>query len=216
MFTDNWADKDGQAKRSGRGTPLSVAYTLSPVDAVGSGSDSDGRAPQSAPAPAPRRPVYDWQTRSEEASYIRANSAQSFAAARQAFKRGRSDPAFRQVAGFYAEQGQEQVRRARQAESEASDARVAAQSDETKIDLHGVQVRDGVRIALDRTRQWWEGLGEGKTARARKEPLVIVTGMGYHSTNGISKLRQDVGAALKREGWKVIVETGQFVVNGRQ
>jgi len=135
--------------------------------------------------------------------------------ASRAFARGRSDPTFRQVAGFYAERGLEEAKRAREAQSEASDDLVAAQSSEDHVDLHGVTVYDGVRIALEKTEEWWAKLGPGRVAQAKVSPLTIVTGAGRHSANGVSRLRPRIGAALKRDGWKYVVEEGRFVVKGK-
>jgi len=92
---------------------------------------------------------------------------------------------------------------------------VARQSSDNEIDLHGVTIYDGVRIALEKTEQWWADLGPGRITRAKSEPLVIITGAGRHNTNGVSRLRQSVGAALKRDGWKYVVEEGRFIVKGK-
>lgn len=117
-----------------------------------------------------------------------------------------------------AERAREQLGRSRAAQAETYEALVDEQSSAGRIDLHGVPVADGVRIALERTRGWWAGLGEDRARRAREEEgggFTVVTGLGIHSAKGVSRLRQDVGAALKRDGWRVRTETGQFVVTGR-
>lgn len=173
---------------------------------------------QSAPASAlpASESLRGWEKKSEEASKNRDSSSNSFAAARGAFIRGRSDPVFRQVASYYADRGHDEAQRAREAQSEASDHLVAAQSTENYVDLHHVPVHDGIRIALSQAEMWWDGLGPGsREAMAKRTPLIIVTGKGRHSASGVSKLRQDVGAALKREGWKFSVEEGRFLVKGK-
>ena len=155
------------------------------------------------------------ESRSEEIARSRESSAHSFSSAHRAFVRGRSDPNFRQVATYYAERGLEEAKRAREAQAEASNAHVAAQSSEGNIDLHGVGYYDGVRIAMEETERWWDNLGPGRSTKAKAEPLVLVTGVGRHSANGISRLRQGVGAALKRDGWKYVAEEGRFLVKGK-
>ncbi|KAK7742302.1 hypothetical protein SLS53_004446 [Cytospora paraplurivora] len=151
-----------------------------------------------------------------DAAAARDSTAQSFAAASQAYRRGRSDALFRPVAGVLSERAREQLERSRAVQSETYEALVDEQSSATRIDLHGVPVADGVRIALERTRGWWAGLGEDRARRAREGGgFTVVTGLGIHSSRGVSRLRQDVGAALKRAGWRVRTETGQFVVTGR-
>lgn len=120
------------------------------------------------------------------------------------------------VAGVLAERARDSAARAKAAESETYDALVDCQSSSHHIDLHGVSVADGVRIAVERTARWWAGLGEDRPRRAREVGFTVVTGLGSHTATGVSQLRQAVGAALKREGWRVRTETGQYVVTGRQ
>ncbi|KAF3761757.1 hypothetical protein M406DRAFT_265985, partial [Cryphonectria parasitica EP155] len=143
----------------------------------------------------------DWQT--------------SFQAAQQAYRRGASNKHFRPVAGVLAERAREHIRVARAADSQKYLALVDENSSAQHIDLHGVPVADGVRIALERTQLWWSSLGENRVKAAREEGFTVVTGLGKHSAGGVSRLRQEVGAALKREGWRVRLETGQFVVTGK-
>ncbi len=162
------------------------------------------------------RDISEWQSRSEDSVRWRESSQHSFSAASQAYRRGGSDHLLRQAAGFLADRGLEEVRRARRIEGEKFDAIVDAQSDADTVDLHGVPVYDGVRIALEKAEAWWDRLGEGKVAKARSQPLAIVTGIGRHSATGVSKMRQDVGAALRREGWQFEQQTGRFVIMGRQ
>lgn len=139
----------------------------------------------------------------------------SFRAAQQAYRRGASDRHFRTVAAVLGERVREQRQVAKAAEIHKYYALVYKNSSDSHIDLHGVPVAEGVRIALERTQMWWSGLGEDRARKAREEGFSVVTGLGNHSANGFSRLRQDVGAALKREGWRVRVETGQFVVTGK-
>ncbi|RYP52277.1 hypothetical protein DL768_002489 [Monosporascus sp. mg162] len=83
---------------------------------------------------------------------------------------------------------------------------VDQQSTRDMVDLHGVTVQDGVDIALDRVRRWWEGLGEDRARRA-KEGFTVVTGIGRHNPDGRSPLRINVFKALIADGWKVEVLT---------
>ncbi|KAK0384719.1 hypothetical protein NLU13_7197 [Sarocladium strictum] len=136
--------------------------------------------------------------------------------AAQLHRRGASSPLYRQAAGYYAERAREQARFASQATSAAADLLVNQQSTSRNIDLHGVRVQDGVRIARQRAQAWWDGLGEMRIRKARENSLTIVTGIGRHSVGGVSQLRQAVAAALVQDGWKVQVETGRFVITGRR
>ncbi|KND88678.1 hypothetical protein TOPH_06773 [Tolypocladium ophioglossoides CBS 100239] len=131
-------------------------------------------------------------------------------------RRGASSPLYRQAASYYADRAREQARYAQQATSTAADLLVEKQSAFNSLDLHGVLVHDGVRIARQKTQDWWQGLGEFRVRRAREESFTVITGLGRHNASGVSRLRQAVAAALLQDGWKVQVETGKFVVTGRR
>jgi hypothetical protein len=130
----------------------------------------------------------------------------------------RMGPLGRQGAAVYAERAREETRALAARASLEAEARVARQSSDSSVDLHGVFVLDGVRIAKERVWAWWHGLGgEGssRAAAAKKKGFTIVTGVGKHSVNGVSRLRQAVGAYLRNDGWKVETLTGSFYVTGR-
>lgn len=190
-----------------------------PSSSTYKGTSSASNSPVTEPTtqwqtvPAKQRKAYS--ELALDAAAARDSTAQSFAAANQAYRRGKSDALFRPVAGVLSERAREQLERSKAAQSESYEALVDEQSSPSHIDLHGVPVADGVRIALERTQAWWGGLGEDRARRARAEGFTVVTGLGNHSSKGVSRLRQDVGAALKRAGWRVRTETGQFVVTGR-
>lgn len=140
----------------------------------------------------------------------------ALAAAAQMNRKGASNPLYRQAASYYSERAREQGRHAQQATSTAADYLVSQQSTTRSIDLHGVTVRDGTRIARQRVQAWWDGLGEFRSRRAREQSFTVVTGLGRHSAGGVSQLRQAVAAALLQDGWRIQVETGRFVVTGRR
>ncbi|KAL1881307.1 hypothetical protein Daus18300_001160 [Diaporthe australafricana] len=190
-------------------------------------SSSTPNVANSAPNTPRLKSTTEWQTvqtakprktyseLASDAAAARAATAQSFGAAQAAYRRGKSDALFRPVAGVLAERAREQLGRSRAAQSESYEALVDENSSAGHIDLHGVPVADGVRMALERTAAWWAALGEDRARRAREDGFTVVTGLGNHSSKGVSRMRQDVGAALKRAGWRVRTETGQFVVTGK-
>lgn len=147
----------------------------------------------------------------------------AMASAGTLYRRGASNPLYRQAAGYYAQQARELGRRAQEATSTAADIHVDQQSTNTTVDLHGVSVLDGVRIARQRAVDWWqtrrdsryEPRYESREGQSSERNLTIITGLGHHSAGGVSPLRQAVGAALTRDGWKYRVETGKFVLTGR-
>ncbi len=134
---------------------------------------------------------------------------------RSAVALSRLGPLGRQGAVYYIDRAREETRASLARTSSMAEALVNQQSTSSKIDLHGVTVLDGVRIAKHRVWQWWDNLGEGRERIARQQGFTIVTGVGRHSANGISRLRQAVGAALKNDGWKAEALTGQFYITGR-
>ncbi|KAK7931455.1 smr domain-containing protein [Apiospora marii] len=139
----------------------------------------------------------------------------SYNSAAAAFRKGRSDPMFRLAAGYYAERAREQASAQRNAASIEAGYLVEQSSTADKIDLHGLTVQDGVNIALQYVRRWWERLGEDKARKAR-DGFTVVTGIGRHNSDGKSRLRTNVCKALLADGWKVEVLTGQFLVTGRK
>jgi hypothetical protein len=152
----------------------------------------------------------------EKASRYNQAKREAAASASQLNRRGAGNPLYRQAAGYYSEVAREQGRYASQATSSAADLLVDTQSSRNSIDLHGVYVQDGVRIARERVQAWWAGLGEFKSEQAKRQNFTVITGLGRHSAGGVSQLRQAVAAALLQDGWKLQVETGRFVVKGRR
>lgn len=136
--------------------------------------------------------------------------------ASQLSRKGGSNALYRQAAVVYRERVNEHARQAQHMTSTAADLLVDRSSTNNSIDLHGVTVRDGVRIAKNRTQSWWDNLGEYRTRRAKEQPFIVITGLGRHSASGVSQLRQSVAAALLQDGWKVQIETGKFFISGRR
>ncbi|KAH8887558.1 hypothetical protein GQ53DRAFT_655787 [Thozetella sp. PMI_491] len=130
-------------------------------------------------------------------------------------RRGASDPLYRQAVAVYVDRSREELQVARINSFREAERLVDATSTPSKIDLHGVTVMDGVKIAKARVRIWWEGLGEDRAKKAQMQGFTVVTGLGRHSVNGVSRLRQAVSVALKNEGWRVATLTGEFYITGR-
>ncbi|KAH7151720.1 hypothetical protein B0J13DRAFT_247167 [Dactylonectria estremocensis] len=198
---------------------LDLNYTLAPLpredlEGLETGQASVSRIAKSS-APKRADPMAYTQA-TEKAGYHYQAKREATASALQLSKRGASNPLYRQAAGYYAEVAREQGRSARQAWSTAADLLVEQQSNSSSIDLHGVHVQDGVRIARQKVQAWWAGLGEFRTGKARQQRFTVITGLGRHSAGGVSQLRQAVAAALLEDGWKMQVETGRFVVEGRR
>jgi hypothetical protein len=113
----------------------------------------------------------------------------------------------------------------------AADHLVSATTTPTSLDLHGIDVRNAKRIALQHVEAWWssgvseyarEGKAQGWAAtggvkgRADEQGgFVIVVGQGLHSEGGRAKVGPAVVSMLMKEGWRVQVGVGSLVVRGR-
>lgn len=151
------------------------------------------------------------------AAVLSSPTAADFGAAdlRTAANLRRMGPLGRQAAAVYTERAREARTACTAQVARAAEAQVNHQSTDTMLDLHGVFVMDGVRIAKQRVWTWWSNLGEGRAALARQRGFTVVTGVGKHSVGGVSRLRQAVGAYLRNDGWRVETLTGSFHVTGR-
>ncbi|KAM0562898.1 hypothetical protein ACHAPJ_001738 [Fusarium lateritium] len=201
---------------------LDVSYQLTPLpeeDIEGFEAVMRGKSKLARPVPTsislPGGPSAYAQASERASQYNRAKRDAASSAA-SLNRRGASNPLYRQAAGYYSERAREQARYESHATSTAADLLVNSQSSSCSVDLHGVYVQDGVRIARQRVQSWWTGLGEFRTDKARQQPFTVITGLGRHSAGGVSQLRQAVAAALLQDGWKMQVETGRFVVRGRR
>ncbi|KAH8684568.1 hypothetical protein BGZ60DRAFT_442498 [Tricladium varicosporioides] len=150
------------------------------------------------------------------ASSYRTARNSAFIQASAYYRKGKSDHLMGGAAAYYAQEGRNFNVLAKQASSAAADALVAEQSSSNKLDLHGVSVKDAVRISREKVTQWWHELGESKlgTSGGVEAGYQIVTGKGTHSEGGKSRLGPAVGRMLVREGWKVEVLSGRLVVKG--
>lgn len=177
------------------------------------------RPPLDLEEESPRQPASrvarDFNRAQTSASLNYVSGTEAFSKASAAFRRGKSDRMMGGAAAYYSAVGREHLERARRDASDAADALVDSQSDQTVLDLHGVSVQDAVRIASERVSEWWESLGEAKYMRGGgRVKYQIVTGVGRHSHDGTSRLGPAVGKRLAREGWRVEIGEGVLTVIG--
>ncbi|KAG0645742.1 Smr domain-containing [Hyphodiscus hymeniophilus] len=139
----------------------------------------------------------------------------AFTQARAAYRKGKSDHLMGGAAAYYSEVGRTADSRLKSAQSAAADTLAASQSSKSQLDLHGLNVQDGRRIAKERVTNWWHELGESRiSGRGGATEYRIITGVGYHSEGGKSKLAPAILKMLMQDGWKVQVGTGFLVVTG--
>lgn len=133
-------------------------------------------------------------------------------------RKGKSDYLMGGAAAYYSQQGRDADALARRAQSEAADARVAAQSTRFELDLHGCNVNDAKRITKERVTAWWQELRLGRAGSTANigssSHLKVVTGRGNHSEGRSGKLGPAVGKMLIRDGWKIEVTPGFLMVTG--
>ena len=120
------------------------------------------------------------------------------------------------AAAYYAQVGHEQLKKQKELQSATYDAVVSQQSSATVLDLHGVTVQHAVRIAKDRVEDWWDLLGDRRYVLGGiGGGYKIIVGLGTHSSQGVGKIGPAVGKMLMREGWKVNIQRGEIIVEGK-
>ena len=159
------------------------------------------------------------------ASNFSIAQSRAYEQASAAARRGRSDRLMISVAGYYSQLGRDYVAKRVMATAEAADALVESQSTPEIVDLHGVNVKDGTRIARAKVQHWWktkERRAMGYDGRVRIENggvaggLQIVTGVGKHSKDRRAMLGPAVGRLLASEGWDARVDSGVWTVTDKR
>ena len=198
---------------------LAKAMLVSP----GSSRSSTAIVPQYAPRPA-SPPLISQTTSSplplpvKTATSLATQRSNAFTQASSAYRKSKSKPLMGGAAAYYSSVGRDATTALAQHEAAVADALVAGQSKADEIDLHGVNVKNAVRITRIKVQAWWDN-GAAEWARHGKVQghggFRVVTGLGKHSSGGKSRLGPAVGAMLVREGWKVEVGDGVVMVRGR-
>ena len=175
--------------------------------------------------PSPEAASSPKHTASYSPSPLPSSTATAFAAARStafeqaqsAYQKSKSKPLMAGAASYYGSVGRDASVSLRRYEAAAADALVAHQSRSGEVDLHGVNVKDAVRISRERAESWWEreGMEWARAGKALGQGLKIITGAGHHSAGGRARLGPAIGKMLVGEGWKIEVGEGMLVVVGR-
>lgn len=151
--------------------------------------------------------------------YAAARSA-ALAQAYAAHRRAKSDRLMGGAAAYYGGLSRELATKSLRASAAAADELASQQSSPSQLDLHGIDVLNGVRIAQEKVNQWWDGLGENRAngrlgAQDRHTGYRIVVGRGTHSEGGRSKLGPAVTKMLNNEGWKSEPAGAAIIVRGK-
>jgi hypothetical protein len=140
---------------------------------------------------------------------------QAFAAASQSYRHAKSDSLHSGVAAYYASLGREYDIKYRQYSQLAATTLVAKQSKGNTLDLHGIGVKDALRIMEEEITAWWTRVqvirerGEVKAL----ESFIIIVGKGERRKGG-SRLGPPVTGWLKRNGWGFQEARGEIIVWG--
>jgi hypothetical protein len=140
---------------------------------------------------------------------------EAFAAASHSYRQSKSDTLHSGVAAYYANIGRDYDTKYRYYSHLAANRLVGSNSSRNTLDLHGVGIKDAVRIVEEAVTAWWtrvEVIRERGEVKA-VESYVIVVGKGERQKGG-SKLGPPVGAWLRRNGWGFQEARGEFVVWG--
>ncbi|KAG9236065.1 hypothetical protein BJ875DRAFT_457347 [Amylocarpus encephaloides] len=184
--------------------PIQLEFRHAPIDL--SSNEPSPVTPASEISSAQDHPL------GSAASYTKSRNS-AFDKAAVYHRQGKSSPLMAAAAAYYAEEGRNYDALAKKAASAQADSLVADQSSRTELDLHGVSVKDALRIVRERVVGWWHELDQRK-APGLHGGYRIVTGVGKHSEGGRGKLGPAVGKMLIREGWEVEVKSGYMVVRG--
>lgn len=149
---------------------------------------------------------------------LAAACSAAYGQASAAHRLSKSKPLMGGAAAYYSSLARDASAALRQRESSEARALVASQSRPGEVDLHGVNVKDGVAIARHEVELWWEREAKewAREGKVRNGGLRMITGRGQHSEGGKGRLGPAVGSMLVREGWKVEVGQGVIDVMGRK
>jgi hypothetical protein len=197
----------------GAGTPIRLEFRLAPPNLPDLAKTKPKPYAHNAWHPSPDLPNAVPTTLPSAASRdYRSLRDAALEQAAAAWRKSKSDPLMGGAAAYYSSVGRDLDERSRAAAAAEADTLVAAQSSDGVLDLHGVTVREAVRISREKVLLWWETKGSrGDSAEGYK----IVIGKGTHSVGGKSKLGPAVGGMLIKEGWKFQARSGALVVMGQ-
>lgn len=161
-------------------------------------------------------PMGDAATLMSQAGVHSYHADRAFSQASSAYRRGKSDHLMGGAAAYYASVGHERRQRQKALMASAANAYVSQQSSSTVLDLHGVSVEHAVMLSRSRVESWWESLGDRKyVVGGIGDGYKIITGVGTHSAQGIGKIGPAVSKTLINDGWRVNVQRGEIIVEGR-
>jgi Smr domain len=148
-------------------------------------------------------------------SHYLAKRNEAFAAASNAYRQSKSDSLHSGVAAYYGSLGREYDSKYRRYSHLAANRLVASKSSLNQIDLHGVSVKDALRLVEEGVTAWWARIGVIRERGEIKavENFVVVVGRGERHKGG-SRLGPAVAHWLRRNGWGFTETEGALIVWG--
>lgn len=159
----------------------------------------------------------DYSAASQVSREFRLARNEAFQKAAAAYRRSKSDRLMSGAAALYADMGHHYHAKTKEFDNLAAERYVAENSlSDDVLDLHGVTVAQALRIARERTAEWWDCAPppDARGVRPAPTPLRIVTGLGRHSKGGEAKLAPAVTNMLRRDNWDIRVGKGEIIVYG--
>ncbi|KAK5113366.1 hypothetical protein LTR62_003466 [Meristemomyces frigidus] len=186
-----------------------------------SDDDSGGESSRTTRSPATSHAaITDDVSAAARANAYASARATAYSQASAAHRKAKSNPLMGGAAAYYSQTARDYSSLRFSASAAAADQLATSQSSATQLDLHGVDVLNGIRIAQERVEAWWAGLGESRVngrvgAGERAGGYRIVVGRGTHSEGGKGKLGPAVSKALRQDGWRIENEGAVIVVRGK-
>ena len=149
-------------------------------------------------------------------SYYLSKRNEAFAAASQSYRKSKSDSLRSGVAAYYATLGRDYDTKYRYYSHLAANRLVAERHTRpNELDLHGVSIKDAVRLVEEGVTAWWAKVGVIRERGEVKalESFVVIVGKGDRKSGG-SKLGPAVGGWLRRNGWGFHEAKGEIIVWG--
>jgi len=149
-------------------------------------------------------------------SYYLAKRNEAFAAASQSYRKSKSDSLRSGVAAYYASLGRDYDTKYRYYSHLSANRLVAERRTRpNELDLHGVPVKDAVRLVEEGITAWWARVGVIRERGEVKalERFIVIVGKGERNRGG-SKLGPAVAGWLRRNGWGFQEARGEILVWG--
>jgi hypothetical protein len=149
-------------------------------------------------------------------SHYLAKRNEAFAAASESYQKSKSDSLRSGVSAYYASLGREYDTKYRYYSRLSANCLVAErQTRPNELDLHGVSVKDAVRLIEEGITAWWARVSVIRERGETKalESFVVIVGKGGRNLGG-SKLGPAVRAWLRRNGWGFHEARGEIIVWG--